>query len=165
MIEIWKDVKGYEGLYQVSNMSRIRNQKGHILSPADNGNGYLRFSLSSGNRAYKTNYLHRLVAVAFIPNPNNLPEVNHKDEDKSNNWIDNLEWCNVSYNRSYGTRKERCGIVKRKIVRGRNILDGSVVVLDKVADAEKFGFSKSSVSKCLCGRAKATGGYVWEYAQ
>ena len=118
--EIWKPIEGYEGLYEVSSYGRVRSldryvktcyeayklHKGKILSPAKDKNGYLKVHLCC-NGKHNIIRVHRLVCKAFIPNPDNLPEVNHKDEDKTNNSVDNLEWCDRSYNISYGTRTER----------------------------------------------------------
>lgn len=117
MKEIWKDIKGYEGLYQVSNFGRIkslervaksnkfggvRTIKEAILHPTDNGNGYKIVGLRKAGRR-KNCYIHRLVALAFIPNPNNLKYINHIDYDRENNKVSNLEWCtqkeNVNYSR------------------------------------------------------------------
>ena len=118
--EIWKPVPGYEGLYEVSNLGRVRSvnryvkskgesywlRKGKMLSPAKDKNGYLKVNLSCNG---KNNIIrvHRLVAQAFLPNPDNLLEVNHKDEDKTNNRVENLEWCTAKYNNNYGTKIER----------------------------------------------------------
>ena len=110
MQEEWKDIKGFEGLYSISNKGRVIcwNYKG-LGYPKDitpHCNGYQRVGLvKDGIR--KTCLVHRLVAIAFIPNPNNLPIVNHKDEDPRNNNVENLEWCTASYNTSYGTAMER----------------------------------------------------------
>lgn len=114
--EIWRPVVGYEGLYEVSSYGRVRSldrydsrnrfRKGRILKLSDNGRGYLIVGLHSNNKV-KNFLVHRLVAEAFLPNPENLTEVNHKDEDKSNNCVDNLEWCNRNYNINYGTAKIR----------------------------------------------------------
>lgn len=113
--EIWVDIKGYEGLYQVSNLGRVKSleridslghkRKEKIFKPQKN-KGYLRVSLWKDGKGKKYS-IHRLVAIAFIPNPDNLPEVNHKDENKFNNNVDNLEWCTVAYNNTYGTRIQR----------------------------------------------------------
>ena len=120
MIEEWRPVVGYEGLYEVSNTGRVRSldryiktcygsyrlHKGKVLSPTKNKDGYLQVSLCYNRKIYKK-YVHRLVAEAFIPNPYNLPQVNHLDEDKTNNRVENLEMCNANYNMFYGTRAER----------------------------------------------------------
>lgn len=109
-MEIWKDIKGYEGLYQVSNLGRVKSLgrfhkfpnggiyeiKPRILKNATETSGYLFVALYNGYR--KQYKIHRLVAEAFIPNPNNLPQVNHKDLNKQNNRVDNLEWCTASEN-------------------------------------------------------------------
>lgn len=118
--EIWKDIKNYEGYYQVSNLGRIKsvdryiNQyngynystriyKGKILKFSIGTRGYLKVVLQK-ERKVKTYNVHRLVAEAFIPNPNNLPQVNHIDENKLNNNINNLEWCSSKYNINFGNR-------------------------------------------------------------
>lgn len=109
--EIWKPVVGYEGKYEVSNMGRVKSldynktDKRALMKP-QLCKGYLRVLISSNGKR-KQRLIHRLVAQAFIPNPNNLPEVNHKDEDKTNNRVENLEWCDRSYNINYGTRNKR----------------------------------------------------------
>lgn len=112
MNEVWQDIDGYEGLYQVSNHGRIRSldrydsmgrlRKGAILAINDNGHGYKNISLHKDGKT-KTFYVHRLVALAFIPNENNLPQINHVDENRDNNHADNLEWCTNEYNSNYGS--------------------------------------------------------------
>lgn len=119
--EIWNDIQGYEGLYQVSNFGRVKSlerkifngenyhiSKEKILSPGKDKDGYFQVQLYK-EKTVKMRKIHRLVAEAFIPNPNNYPQVNHKDEDKQNNRIDNLEWCDGTYNQNYGTSKIRRG--------------------------------------------------------
>ena len=126
MIEEWRPIEGYEGLYEVSSYGRVRSldrfivdslghkrfYKGKVLSPIKDKNGYLSVKLQEGNK----HNIHRLVAQEFIENPDNLPQVNHKDENKSNNRVDNLEWCDQAYNNLYGTRLER--FINTKIKNG-----------------------------------------------
>lgn len=117
--EVWKDIKEYEGKYQVSDLGRIKslsrvtkNSKGEfktkeiIMKPTKATNGYLLACLWKNNKQSKVN-IHRLVANAFIDNPNNYKEINHKDEDKTNNRVENLEWCDHKYNMNYGNIKEK----------------------------------------------------------
>ena len=114
MSEEWRPVVGYEGLYEVSSYGRVRSldrfyyrlHKGKVLSPTKDRYGYLTVTLNCNGKS-KTIKIHRLVAQAFIENPDNLPQVNHKDEVKSNNCVDNLEWCSAKYNNNFGTRQER----------------------------------------------------------
>ena len=102
-MEIWRDIEGYEGLYQVSNLGRVRSLNYKRTGKVQNmklgtyPNGYKMVDLKKNNKR-KAHLVHRLVAKAFIPNPNQLCEVNHKDEDKANNTVDNLEWCSHIYN-------------------------------------------------------------------
>lgn len=116
MNEIWKDIEGYSGLYQISNLGRVkslgRRGKGcsledRILKHNINRNGYHLINLKDVNHIAKWYSVHRLVVIHFIPNPDNLPIINHRDEDPSNNCVDNLEWCTTQYNNSYGTVIER----------------------------------------------------------
>ena len=107
-----KKVAGYEGLYWVTQAGEILNKNGVVLKPYDNGYGYLIVDLRKGKKK-KHMRVHRIVAEAFLPNPNQLPEVNHKDENKHNNSVRNLEWCNSSYNKQYGNgRKARSDAMK-----------------------------------------------------
>lgn len=120
MTEIWKAVKGYEGLYEVSNLGNVRSldrpfknkqgiaiRKGRILTPFyEEQKGYYQVRLSKDGKN-KTHRIHRLVASAFLDNPHNYTDVNHKDEVKTNNNVDNLEWCTRKYNNNYGTKPER----------------------------------------------------------
>lgn len=115
MDEIWKEIKNYEGYYQISNRGRVKGivevkkyKEGRILTPWSNhrGRGYLKVKLIK-NGTGKYAYVHRLVAQAFIDNPNHYTEVNHKDENPKNNTVENLEWCTRKYNMSYGTIQDR----------------------------------------------------------
>lgn len=117
MEEIWKDIEGYEGLYQVSDLGNVRSLKfsgGNKvkLLKQNTNQGYKQVTLCK-NGKMKTCKVHRLVAMAFISNPNNYKEVNHKDENPSNNDVSNLEWCTSEYNNNYGTRTKRASESKR----------------------------------------------------
>lgn len=121
MQEIWKDIPNYEGLYQVSNLGRVKVLDRYVNSGIKNNNkvkrksrilkqhnkqGYFEVTLIANNKR-KYYKVHRLVAQAFIPNPNNYQQVNHKDENKLNNCVDNLEWCDAKYNCNYGLRNDK----------------------------------------------------------
>lgn len=107
MMEEWRDLKGYEGLYKVSNLGRVYSvYKQDFKQPYFDKDGYLMIGLRKEGK-HKNLRLHRIIAEAFIPNPDNLPCVNHKDENKTNNTVENLEWCTPAYNNCYGTRIER----------------------------------------------------------
>ena len=109
MEEIWKDIIGFEGIYEVSSFGNIRRIKtGRILSASKCGGcrGYARIILCKNGKQYGK-LVHRLVAELFIENPQGLSEVNHKDEDKTNNRVENLEWCDHKYNMNYGSRKDK----------------------------------------------------------
>ncbi|WP_366942566.1 NUMOD4 domain-containing protein [uncultured Thomasclavelia sp.] len=111
---MWKDVKNYEGLYLVSNLGRIKSvRKNKILSPFINTRGRYQIRFKVNGKITRP-FVHRLVAEAFIPNPHNYPEINHKDENKLNNEISNLEWCTTKYNANYGTRNKRISETNRK---------------------------------------------------
>lgn len=124
--EIWKDIEGFEGLYQVSNFGMVRSVDHYVTQPNPHNrkpqqvlrpgklitfsigsSGYYQAPLSKGNRKYKTMMIHRIVAKTFVPNPDNLEIVNHKDENKLNNRADNLEWCTTKYNAHYGKNTKR----------------------------------------------------------
>ena len=132
--------------------------------------GYDRITLCKDGKE-KSILIHRLVALAFIPNPDNLPEVNHKDECKTNNNVSNLEWCSKSYNINYGTRNERCG------EKNLNRKDQSKPVKQFTKDgvflkeypsmkeaARQTGFYKSAIVNCVKGRTKSAYNYIWRYA-
>ena len=164
MEEIWKDIEGYEGLYQVSNMGRVRSlRRNIILKSKRETNEYERVVLSTNNIP-KLYSIHRLVAMAFIPNPNNYPIVNHKDEDRTNNRVDNLEWCTQKYNVNYGT-----GIAKRARSQSKKVLqfkpDGTFVKEWKsINDIERItGYSSGHISRCCRNIRKTAYGYLWKY--
>ena len=151
-MEIWKDCKGYEGLYQVSNLGRIWSiKRQRYLKGCGDKDGYLRVNLTAKNGKVKTERIHRLVAIAFIPNPLGLPVVNHKDENKQNNAVDNLEWCSVRYNNIYS--------------KGKPII---CVELNRVFDCSQsamreLGICGRSIRQCCKEQEKTAGGYHWRY--
>jgi len=152
--ENWLPVKGYEGLYEVSDMGNVRRVNGNLLTPSVNKGKYLyvRLSRSSDEKQF---YIHRLVAMAFLPNPHNHPEVNHKDENKQNNTVSNLEWCSHIYNAQYSKGKAVEQVAP----------DGTVVkVWSCGMEAERNGFSQSAISKCCLGLQEKHKGFMWRYA-
>lgn len=178
--EIWKPVVGYEGLYEVSNWGRVKSLKRLVKSPRGyrtvsekilkiwkNNKGYLYVVLCK-NGIIKTCYVHRLVAEAFIDNPDNLPCVNHKDENPQNNVVSNLEFCDRKYNCNYGTRNKR---ISEKMTNGKlskpviqYTLDGNLIrEWASVMECGRNGFNQGAVSACCLGYLKFYKGYIWRY--
>lgn len=170
--EIWKDILGYEGLYQVSNFGRVKSLKfgkEKILIPGKNKKtGYLQVVLCKEN-ILKTYLVHRLVAEAFIDNPDNLPQVNHKDENKLNNVVSNLEWCDAKYNINYGTAIQRSS---EKRINGKKSKKVYQYTLDNIlikkwnsiTECERNGFKHSLIIYCCQGKRKTHKGFKWSYS-
>lgn len=162
MEEVWKDINGYEGLYQVSNCGRIRSLwfgKKKLLKQQTDINGYLYVDLYNKN-GKKKHKVHRLVANEFCERTDGYDVVNHKDEDKTNNHYDNLEWCTIAYNNAYGTRNERAGKKKRRKVRCVE-LD---IIFDSTTEAAEYvNAYNSNISACAKGKHHTCKGYHWEY--
>ena len=177
MEEIWKDKKDYEGHYQVSNCGRVKSfdtyrkgkngsirfYKGKILKLKTNKDGYSQIGLwKNGKRKYFL--VHRLVAEAFISNTDNLPCVNHKDENKQNNVVSNLEWCSAQYNNTYGTRIERVALKKKKLVLQFTLEGKFIKEWPSAIDAEREG---GFISECICkvckGKQKTHYNFIWRY--
>ena len=171
MEEIWKPI-GYEG-YEVSNLGRVKSYKydknnGKIMKPYKNTKGYLQIDLQLDGRKRENRVhlaVHRLVAIAFIPNPDNLPQVNHKDEDKTNNCVDNLEWCTNDYNAHYGTHIERVAEKIRMPIysvdkQGNIEHFPGVREADRIVSGKEYGIS-APISMCLNGKRKTAYGRQW----
>ena len=165
MKEIWKDIKDYEGHYQVSNLSRVKSikfGKERILKPVTDRHGYSIVGLWKNNKQ-KTYKVHRLVAEAFIPNPYNLPQVNHKDENPLNNNVNNLEWCNSKYNCNFGTRIERITKRRSKTVLQYDLEGNFIREWKSTAECGRNGFNQAHVAACCQGKLKKHKDSIWRY--
>ena len=180
MKEEWRDIKGYESLYQVSNLGRIKSLKNNrdnyrekILKVVQRGkHGYLGIGLHKNGKS-KSFYIHRLVAEAFIPNPNNYKEVNHKDENKQNNRVENLEWCTREYNNRYGTRNQRQSESHKGVVSNKRKVQCVTTgkIFNTIKEASKYYFiSIPSITMCCRGKTKSAGKHpdtgeklIWKY--
>lgn len=194
--EIWKDIKGYEGYYQASNLGRVRSLdrtvknksfKGKILKPRYNSKGYTTTALSI-NGVQKNYLTHRLIALTFIPNPNDYREINHKNEIKDDNSADNLEWCDRVYNMNYGSiketirknvsgvnnphygkhhseeTKEKLRVAHEKKIAQYTKDDELIKIWESATQAANaLGLTSSAINSCLRNRAKTAGGFVWKY--
>lgn len=177
-MEEWKDIKGYEGIYQVSNQGNVKSLDRYILGEDEvkyfrkgtlikfyETNGYLRVNLHKNCKTEKM-LVHRIVAMAFIPNPNNLPEINHMDENRKNNYASNLEWCDRNYNLHYGTCMERRINSMPKKEFYQKDMNGNII--KKWRGLKEFerktGMYARMVRKCCKGEKKSYKGYLWEYA-
>ena len=162
MEEIWKE---NDNRYSVSNFGRVKSNyanKERILKPYLNKDGYLKVDIRHGDYR-KSMSVHRLVAIAFIPNPDNLEQINHKDEDKTNNCIDNLGWCTIDYNCNYGTRNERKAIGCQKNIFSVD-RDGVITHYDSVLQASQIlHLEKTAISKVLTNKTKTAGEMLWFY--
>ena len=164
----WTPIEGYGDKYEVSKFGEVRNKNtGRILKQKIERNGYVRVHLSDGKTA-KSVLVHRIVATAFIPNPDNLPTVNHIDEDKTNNAVDNLEWCDMSYQNSYGN-----GAVSRNKAKERSVwqlsMDGEPIKRwESIKEAASALNARPSSIMCVCKgirRYKSTAGFKFKYAE
>ena len=192
MKEEWRDIKGYEGLYKVSNLGRVKSlnynhtKKEKVLDFKPKSNGYIIVKLWKNGKS-KSFYIHRLVAEAFIPNPNNYPEINHKIDDfkhRSNNRVDNLEWCTRKYNNSYGNHTKRISDslkgrtdIRLKGSKHPNSHKVICITTNKTFDTMKeatifYKVSQSSITMCCQGKYKYAGKHpvtgeklVWKYLE
>lgn len=167
MNEIWKPIKGYEGLYEVSNLGHVKSVKNNIiLKSSKNHKGY-PFVVLYRNGKSKNDRIHRLVAETFIPNHENKPQVNHIDCDKSNNQVNNLEWCDNSENQRHAFRHGLQTNVGHNNPRARRInqydLKGTFIkTWDSIYDiVNMLQCDRSTIWRCCTGRCKQGKGYVW----
>ena len=183
-MENWKDINGYEGFYQVSDCGNVKSLerdvyrqngtfhhlKEKILVPNLDRYGYQYVNLAKNGKR-KVMKVHRLVAMAFLPNPENKPMVNHKDEVKTNNVVENLEWCTASYNINFGTRNVRM-IQNRRSYKLGNAPSAKAVFcveLNKTFDCakraeEELDIQRTSIGKVCRGERKTAGGFHWKFA-
>lgn len=190
MEEIWKDIEGYEGIYQVSNLGRVRSLDriitqhhpetgkdvtyvvhGQIMAPYFNMNGYQCVRLRS-EKGRRTFLVHRLVAKEFVPNPNGYDIVNHKDESRDNNHADNLEWCTQKYNVNYGTSIQRLSeshMNRSDLSKAVEMLSLGGELLKEFPSAREAArflrASNSHISRCCRDNSKTCKGYRWRYKQ
>lgn len=176
--EVWKDIEGYEGLYQVSNIgnikslerdvvysnSAIHHYEEKLLKPSKIGGGYLQVTLSKDGEAQNV-LVHIIIANAFIPNPNNLPQVGHMDDNKENNTIDNLYWTTAKENNTHNGRHLRVAEKRSKKVLQIDKNTNEVVAEFPSASqaARETGFSQGNISSCCKGVYKQAYGYIWKY--
>lgn len=175
--EIWRPVKGYEGFYEVSNRGRVRSvgrwitdkngirrfRKGKILNPVRTKVGYLHVLLCRDGKP-RWFFVHRLVAMAFIPNPEHKPEVNHLNEQKDMNFAENLSWATAKENITWGTGVERRAASQSKAVLALDPSTGQVVrEFPSAREAGRNGFKSSHISACCNGKVLSCKGFVWKY--
>ena len=173
--EVWKDIKGHENNYQISNKGRVRSKdryeymiindgyrlrKGQLIKGEIDKQGYHRVGLWKNARCRKQ-FVHRLVAEAFIPNPKKHPIINHIDENPLNNNVENLEWCSHSYNSTYKGAMERQIKSKRKPLIGTHVENGNIIEFNSVSEAIKAGFNHAGA--VARGERNMSGGYRWEF--
>lgn len=177
MEEIYKDIEGYEGLYQVSNLGNVKSLKDNngkyrekILKPSIR-KGYLKVNLCK-NKTIKNYSVHRLVAIAFITNTHNFPCINHKDENKKNNVVSNLEWCSYKYNLEYNNGQKRRGKANSKSLTNNPKISKPVgafkngeliMTFPSTKEASRNGFNQGHVASCCRSERKSHKGYEWRY--
>lgn len=190
MSEEWKDILGFEESYQISNIGNVRSKDrmvtysngriafcpGKMIKTSVATNGYVIVCLSKNGKQSKK-LVHRLVANAFIDNPNLLPEINHIDENKRNNRAENLEWCTVKYNRNFGSRNKRAAehkdynaiAKKNRLIQGKPVIqiekNGEIIgkFLSTRHAESVTGFHRQAISGCCNGKYKYAYGFKWMY--
>lgn len=170
--EIWKDIKNYEGLYQVSNLGRVKSlnrieksgnkfrKRAEKILTQNITQGYKYVNICKNNKI-KTYRIHRLVAETFLPNPEKLPQVNHIDGNKLNNDVNNLEWCSCKHNIQ---EAYRLGLSKTTKVKQYTLSGTLIKSWNSIAEAgKKLNLDTSAISKCCRGKRKKVGNYMWKY--
>ena len=151
----WKSIIRFES-YKVSRKGNVINHYGKLLSQCPNKKGYMRVWLNNDNIKSKQFFVHRLVAEAFIPNPNDYPTINHKDKNTANNFAENLEWCDDTYNKRYSQARQ---------VIQYDIYGNQIKCWEAIADIElELGFATTNISKCCKGKIKSSNGYIFLYS-
>lgn len=176
-IEVWADIPEYEGLYQASNLGNIKSldriielynggrykRKGKLLRPIKNHQGYMQIHLLKNGKV-KTLLVHRIIAKTFIKNPNKYCEVNHKNEVKNDNRVENLEWCTQEYNKRYGTAIQRRTKKISKRVNQYDLSGNFIKTWDSMREIErKTNIHNQQISLCCLGKRKKAGGFIWRY--
>lgn len=192
MKEIWRPIKGYETYYEISNFGNVRSVdrivtysngrkrlwKGQMMKPYKDRYGYLALNLCK-NSKYSAFTVHRLVAQAFLPNPDNLPVINHKDENKTSNFVflnkdgsvdfdkSNLEWCSISYNNCYGTRlKHIVEKLSKPVIQIDNVTDEVIAEYPSTMEAARqLNISQGHISACCNGKLKTYKRFKWRYKE
>lgn len=171
---MWKEIPGFEGLYEASTDGQIRSVdrisphghhlRGKVLKQRNHTQGYLSVSLSKDGVVHEV-LVHRAIAIIFIPNPESHGFVNHKDEDKRNNAVENLEWCTKQYNNTYNGKMEKQLPYTQKPVIQVDLEGNEIARFDSAAHAARvLGFDKSGINHCCRGTAKTHHGFMWKYA-
>ena len=175
MSEIYKDIKGYEGLYQISNLGNIKRlehtkynpltktnsvYKEHLIKKHINKKGYYQVTLCKNSKIKSIN-VHRLIAEAFIPNPDNLPCINHIDGNKNNNRVDNLEWCSLKYNVQHAYKNNL--MMNCKKVKQYDLNNNFLKKYNSINEASKqTNTNQGGISMCILGKRKTAGGFIWK---
>lgn len=163
MKEIFKEIKNYEGLYSVSNLGNVYSIRSNKILKKIEKCSYLCVELKVHQKG-KYKLIHRLVAEAFIENPNNYPCVNHKDENKHNNSVENLEWCTYKYNNNYGTAIERRAAKTKKAIQMLDLYGNVIKEFSSIKDAAEYlGKNTGHICDCCLGNRNTAYGYRWKY--
>lgn len=158
---LWKQIEGHQGAYLIGSNGEIFNQKtGKYLKPVRGSNGYCHVTLCYGEK--EDCMIHRLVAETFIPNPGNLPQVNHKDENKLNNAVENLEWCTSKYNVNYGQGALQRNSPVLQIDKCGNVIKHWNSIKEA---SEELRIKSQGISRVCRKQRRSCGGFRWEYAE